>query len=64
MKFKSIIKTVLCTAAAIAAAASISSCVMPVNETRDFTAPARTFVVANAPAVSTRKVIISVTITG
>ena len=59
MKFTSIIKNALCAAVAIAVAASLSSCVMPVKETKDFTAPARKFMVANAPAVSTSKVIIS-----
>ena len=58
MKSKSILKKIVCAAVAVATAASLSSCVMPLSEAKDFTAPSTAFVVANAPAVSSRRVII------
>ena len=64
MKAKTTMKKILCGAVALAAAVSLSACVMAADQPKDFTlrtssaSAAAEYVVANAPAVSSRKVII------
>ena len=64
MKAKTTMKKILCGAVALAAAVSLSACVMAADQPKDFTlrtsstSHAAEYVVANAPAVSSRKVII------
>ena len=70
MKKTSVIKKLLCAAIAIVTAASLTACVMPVNETKDMTAPSAEFIrtesiraetptVSCSPEASKRKVVIS-----
>ena len=58
LKSKIILKRVLCAAVAAAAIVSLSSCVMPLSETNDYTSQAAALTVAAAPEVSSRKVVI------
>ncbi len=52
-------KRILCGAIAVATAVSLTACVMPLDEAKDFTSTSVGFVVAPSPEVSTRKVTIT-----
>lgn len=59
MKSKTLMKRILCGAIAVATAVSLTACVMPLDEAKDFTSTSVGFVVAPSPEVSTRKVTIT-----
>ena len=58
MNSKIPIKRILCAAVAAVMFSSLAACTAPLSKTKDLTASSLEFVVANAPAVSTRKVVI------
>ena len=59
LKSKTLMKRILCGAIAVATAVSLTACVMPLDEAKDFTSTSVGFVVAPSPEVSTRKVTIT-----
>ena len=58
MKRKNILKKILCPAIAAGLVLSLTACVMPLGQTKDLTSQSVEYVVANAPQVSSRKVVI------